>query len=398
MQVQKIFHSSTQKNSKSSNVYQNNPLSKQYLNVSFKGEEDSFSLEKTEILLRKVQDDLKKIRLDILAPVEYESPRDEMLGWENIKGRMAIINTQYEMIDRAMHSSPNKNLADEKTKAILKFIQAMTRLKKDEGLGRIVGTTYKGIKQDLIDKFVLQTVGKAKISDDVKVPNALFFYGPPGTGKTTFAKALAEQSCSNIDVVHAGKVSPEEALAQIKQKALMAKANYEQSGADKKRTFIVVNEADAIAAKGGNTTNNFIRFVQDCSNKYKCTLFLTTNKPLNIDSEILSNKVTPIKVALMPADKQTAKEITEYTLKRFNQPIEHADKMVEAFLGNPNALYSHANIIKTIEDAYKESSGIPSINDLLKGIQSRTPSIPKKILSTFPKNNAELMEMVKRIR
>ncbi len=398
MQVQKILHSATQKNSSSSNVYQNNPLSKQYLNVSFKGGKDSFRFQETETFLRQVQEDLKKISLEITSPQEYETPREEMLALEDRNYRLATIKSQYNLLDAALNSSPNKNLADKNTKSILKFIQAMTRLKKNEGLGRIVGTTYTGIKQDLIDKFVLQTVGKAKISDDAKVPNALFFYGPTGTGKTLFAKALAEQSCSYIDLADAGKVSPEEALAQIKEKALTAKANYEKSGADKKRTFIVVNEADAIAAKGGNTTNDFIRFVQDCSDKYKCTLFLTTNRPLDIDPEILSDKVTPIKVALMPADKQTAKEITEYTLKRFNQPIEHANTMIEAFFGNQNALYSNANIVKTIENTFKVVER-PTVNDYLKTMQGNIfPSISKKLLASFPKNNTELLEMARRIR
>ncbi len=265
-----------------------------------------FCLQDTETWLRQVQEDLKKISLEITSTQEYETPREEMLALEDRNTRLATIKGQYELIDEALNSSLSKNLADENTKSVLKFIQAMTRLKKDEGFGRIVGTTYNGIKKELIDKFVLQTVGKAKISQDVKVPNALFFYGPPGTGKTTFAKSLAEQSCSHIDLVDAGRVSPEEALAQIKEKALTAKANYEKSGADKKRTFIVINEADSVALRGSDTSYDFIRFLQDCSEKYKCTLFLTTNAPLDIDPEILSDKVTPIKVALIPADKQTA--------------------------------------------------------------------------------------------
>jgi SpoVK/Ycf46/Vps4 family AAA+-type ATPase len=367
-------------------------------NITFKG--DTFD-RKTDIadiekVLRKIQDDFRVIREKYLNPPKYNSNDIAINNAEFLNKEIKFINEQYKLVQESL-SSPNP--VDAKSlQALGNFIKKMNNLDDNKGFGRIAGSGYADIVDELKNKFALQIMGKSIISDNVEVPDVVLFYGPPGTGKSTFAQALAEQSLSFIERVDANELSSKEAFEEIKQKAVIAKNNYLNSNANKTRTIILVNEAEAISYKGSPIVNEFKKFASECANKYKCTLFFTTNNPLDFDPELLSNKITPIKVALMPADRKTCNEIVDFLLKQRKEPIKNVDKIVNAFFTNPQYLYSNKNMVDSIDQTLREKVN-PGVNDYIKIItESIIPSIPKKLLASYPKNNQELMQMLSKYR
>lgn len=194
---------------------------------------------------------------------------------------------------------------------ILDYVHRIKSMEQmDYGFERIYG--YEKEKEYLRREFGIKKMALAKtsIGEKVDVPNAILFYGVTGTGKSTFALALAEQMGANIIKIGPGSFDDKnEAMTKILKAAKKSKEIYDKSGAEKQRSFIIIDEVNGL-----NLNEKFAEFLKDCSEKYKCTVFMTTNHPFNIPSNVLD--AIPLTVGLELPDEENIRSFVKIFLER----------------------------------------------------------------------------------
>ena len=331
-----------------SNTFYTNPLS--FGNDSFEKKDDSFG-ETAE--LRKRYEQINQERMKKVYDSSLESQEELMRENERTL-------REYKKINEILNKSDKQNYSKD-LDIILKYFEAMDNLEKNKGFNRISG--YEEIKEKLKEEFILSSIMKDRTSQGADVPNVVLFYGPSRNGKTLFAQALAEQSLSNIVTIYGGEDDAMEMIKNASQKALK---NYNESS-DKKRTIIVLNEAELLTNKYSTDLDEFKDFIKDCSDKYKCTLFLTSNTPLLIDKDILAQ--TSFKVPVEPADRKTCKEIIVDNFNTVNiKPEGNIDNLVNAFFVDPEKIYSNGDIVHILKTTLLRKSE-PQIADFIRTLK-----------------------------
>ena len=282
----------------------------------------------------------------------------------------------------------------EKTRKIQEIIENLTKVKKNKGFDRIAG--YQKEK-DILGKFFIDRIAMENLGESVPFPNGVLFYGPTGNGKTTFAEALAEQTQCNFAVVEEETGDCVETVKNIKKEAEKAKQKYEEDGT---RTIILVDECESILGKEGETGYDsrgiamLKTFMSKCADKYKCTLFLTTNHPRRIDPIVLAPDRISVKVFLDPPDKDNTIEVAKHYAKdKVSGAIDYnklADKIQEI---RPKSAFSNSAIKGIIENAYikaKYENRELTEADLLKGIEEFVPDIKEDALKKYEEEKEEL--------
>lgn len=330
----------------------------------------------------------ERILKEVDTPKSYSSILEEI----NNKGRQTKeieeLTKEYKILNGILNQSKGNDYI-KNCEIVASFVKAMDSMSPNEGFNRIIG--YDDIKNDLKNKFILDTVLKEKISSDVEFPHIMLFYGPVGCGKTELAKATAEQSQSNVDIVDAAELSVEDTMDLIEDLAQKSKKNYETSN-NKKRTIIVINEADLILNPRSSILNKFKNLANNCSEKYKCTFFLSTNCPLDIDKTFLSKKMTPYKIEVGKADKQTAKAIIDRELKGAKIFIENgSSRITDLLFEKPGLFYSNRDMVEIIRNTMRDNRN-PQLNDFLNTIKNNeiVPSIKQSDLNYYKQVNKEL--------
>lgn len=378
-------------------IYSTNPKSNKHAQVSFAGRNDEFvkaTENAFEITGQKLRQRLQKLLQEASQTSSSSNIIDQIYSISRRNKDTAQINEEYKIFDNAINSALKQGLP-EMAEKIGQWIDDMDKLaKENKGFKKVYG--YKEIKDFLTNKFILEDMMLDKVTGGKrKVPNALLVYGPPNNGKTLFAKALAEQSLSRLEEITIGKIGQEAraigvskerlAMDKIKEYAEKSLRNYQNN--DNQRTIILVNEAEYIAKPSSPVYDEFSEFIKTCSDKYKCTLFLTTNHPTEFAENILSQ--TSYKIGVAPADRKICKEILYSKLNPLGKmPIEGSDILVDAFFQNSNKFYSNADIIDIIDNTLKAvSERIPLIKDYTEYIKMGyvLPSITKEDLDAFYK-------------
>lgn len=285
----------------------------------------------------------------------FQNVDDEIQQRSDFISELNAIKSQYETIDELLSKAKDSDKISH-AEIIKNYIIARENIAKDTGFNKISG--YTDIVNKMKEVFSMNIILNDKLygNKDKKVPNILLFYGPTGTGKTTFAKALAEDSLSNIIDLSLGEYNDNRQRLEMLENALKKADN--SYNKDKKRTIILINEADSLIRRANpestdyeiqkETLETFLDLVKDCADKYKTTIFLTTNHPLRMDEKILSDKITPIKVGLGPCTKKDAKLILEKNLKYHEINID-TKNIIERLFQNPERMYSNSNIVKLVE-------------------------------------------------
>ncbi len=344
--------------------------------ISFQG--DRFERQKQEI---SMLDDAYKA---LMARQKKQAENKDTTNAQRIDlaRQMSSLISQYVELNEILNNSDVKNFKiDEKN--LLNYLIGLQNMGKNKGFNRIVG--YDSVKDELTSEFIIKTMAKARTSQKTDVPNAFLFFGPTGCGKTTFAHALAEQTLSFVDTIDLANLSEQETMYAIMDKAKTAHQNYINSGDEKKRTILIINEFDSIANKYSPIVDELVDFMQNCAEEYKCTLFLTSNHPLDIDPRILDSKITPKKFAIPSADYSVAKGIAEQRLEIYGRKISSIDSFINALFSNPDLLYSNANIVAII-DKVEKNTETPTVDDYIAIAREQVaPSISRKKLERFEK-------------
>ena len=371
--------------------------------VSFAGEIDTFEKQNTSErksinhdkvneTLSNLDERLEKLLIEgeKLRNKDFASSREKLFALQEHNTKLEQLRIEYKKI-REIFDTCKTNEVDKWVKVLADILRKMEKMNEDKGFNRIVG--YDDIKNDLKNKFIFDSIIKDKVSDKATVPNAMLFYGPTGNGKTTFAIALAEQALMTPYIVNASKMDEEDAINLIEKYAKESKKNYDNSN-NKQRSIIIVNEAEPLCCYDSPVLDRFKNLIKDCSQEYKCTLFLTTNHPLHIDKNILSKDITPFKVPVAPPDDIIAKKIIDKKLKQINCELEGGtQKIIDELFKNPNTRYSNADIIQLINSTI-ELTGTekPTIEDFLQEIQDgdTRPSLTIKSMNKFQNEMEQL--------
>ena len=355
-----------------SNTFYTNPLS--FGNDSFKKNDNA--VEKT--------DDIRKKYEQINRQRQKRTYDSSLEAQEELMRENERTLREYKKINEILDKSDKQNYSKD-FDVISKFLDAMDNIEKNKGFNRISG--YEEIKEKLKEEFILSTIMKDRTSQGADVPNIVLFYGPSNNGKTTFAQALAEQSLSNIVTVSGGE---DDAMELIKDYAEESLKNYNES-TDKKRTIIVVNEAELLANECSFDIEKFKNFIKDCSSKYKCTLFLTSNTPLFIDNDILAQ--TNFKVPVGTADRKTCKEIIVDNFNTLNiKPEGNIDNLVNAFFVNPEKFYANGDIVNILRSTLQDKPNA-TISDFIKTLKKyEKTTISVEDINNFEEDKKALAE------
>ena len=260
-------------------------------------------------------------------------------------------------------------------KIILDYMYRIDNMKKmNYGFERIYG--YEKEKEYLKNEFGLKKMALAKtsIGDKIDVPNAILFYGVTGVGKSTFAKALAEQ------------------MEKVLRAANKSKELYEKSKTEKQRSFLIIDESNELIEN-----EKFAQFLKDCSKKYKCTVFMTTNHPFDIPSNVLDS--IPLTVGLEPPDEKNIRSFVEQFLNRtktFGNVIDITDTLLELQIKN-NLICSNSNLKEILKKAIMNRKKV-SQSDIKEAFNNSKDSytVTQSLINKFYDEKSRLLKLKKR--
>ncbi|OLA94407.1 MAG: hypothetical protein BHW64_03965 [Candidatus Melainabacteria bacterium LEY3_CP_29_8] len=307
-----------------------------------------------------------------------------------------ILQTVLEEIDRLsdfMDLDPEQiKISDSSdNRIILDYMYRINHMKKmNYGFERIYG--YEKEKEYLKSEFGLKKMALAKTSyeDKVDVPNAILFYGVTGVGKSTFAKALAEQMCANIIKINFGYFDDEnEQMEKIMQAANKSKEVYEASGEEKQRSFLIIDEANVLVKN-----EKFAQFLNDCSKKYKCTVFMTTNYPFRIPSNVLNS--IPLTVGLEPPDEQNIRSFVEKFMERtkFKGDVNEIADVLLLLQKQNGVKFSNTNLEQLLKKAIKERKKV-SQSDIKEAFNTlkNNFTVTQSLLNKFYDEKSRLLTL-----
>lgn len=329
---------------------------------------------------------------------ELSQKLNDAKGQKNIKLQEEI-NLQLKEMQKSQKAEMEeitKNIKDlMQSSKVFEKINNKTNLK---GFNRIAG--YQEQINSLLDH-VGVPIALEKIGKQSDVPGGILFFGPQGNGKTTFAEAFADRLGCNLV-----KITPEfDAKTNWRNLENIAENAQLRFQKDKTRTVILINEFDNFASnepKSGfkkvidmlsltgirDININLRKFIDECSKKYHCTVFATTNYPERIDVDLLSS-ANFYKTGLPPADKKNAAAVLKHYAEDFaNNNIDY-DKLAEYMVKNQtNEAFSNSRIralVMDITKADKNKARKITQEDLYQSIINKGADIRKEDLELFNK-------------
>ena len=148
-----------------------------------------------------------------------------------------------------------------------------------KGFGRIAG--YQKEK-NILNKYFINEIKKEKSGEKTEIPNSVLFFGPTGNGKTTFARAFAAETECKLEIGRSANF-----IEMLDSKLNKAENLFKTN---KIRTILFIDEFDKIANEDTTSLKKLNEILQNCSEKYHCTIFATTNNPLNIALPLTGEK------------------------------------------------------------------------------------------------------------
>ena len=256
------------------------------------------------------------------------------------------------------------------------FQKISTNKPQKRGFDRISG--YEEIKSELNDYFI-EAVSKGF------VPNTIIIYGPTGCGKSTLARAAAEEANCLVEVIEPNPLKEADIIKQIFQKAKQAKTNFEtQNG---KRTVLIIDEIEALCPDNPSDKEILLNFLKNCAEDYKCTVFLTTSNPKDLDIEYITPYTANQKFSLRPADKNSIEQIIKDYLKENNKPPVETGNIADRLLSSQEGKYSNKDILDILDLTFLKTE-CPEERDYLKTIENGEipPSLTPETLKKFRKD------------
>ena len=284
--------------------------------------------------------------------------------------------------------------------------EILTKRESGKGWDKIAG--YDNLKNQMEETFI-NKLALEKAGYEVSMPNGILLYGQHGTGKTRFAEAFSQQADCNFVEIDTMQDN-DDILQDVRSSLKEAKKHYKSNETPQKRTVILLDDFNAIAQlsekeKQELENNNYdfedtsvgqlAEYLSDCASKYKSTIFMTTNHPRKIDSELLNKDLIPYQIFLGPPKPNDAAKILKYHVQDFtNQEIDY-DKLgaeIAKAVENEEA-YSAQGIVNIVEYAKEKAKGAQITEaDLMQAIKEVPPDITKKTFNDFLDEMSDTLE------
>lgn len=227
------------------------------------------------------------------------------------------------------------------------------------GLGKIAG--YDDIK-DVLSREFISKIKKERKGENVDIPSAFFFFGPKGNGKTTSTLAIAEETGCSFEDIGDGAFSIDSFFDLLQDTAQKSQKNFSEKG----RTIIFADEFTKFFGIESPIKQKIFDFLKDCSSKFHCTFFGTTNFLSEAGTEI--KKINTVFVSYDPPGKiNMMKVLKHYVDGREAGEMNYsdlADNLMQWAKDNNGTLgNSH---LKTIVSAVSANTKRMTADDILK--------------------------------
>lgn len=264
----------------------------------------------------------------------------------------------------------------------------------NEGFSQLAG--YEDEK-NILYKYFISEIEKAKQGKEANVPNAVLFFGPKGNGKTTFSKAFAQEIGAKRKNIITEEI--EDFFEELIEKANKSKKTYEETG---KLTVIFIDEIDGLTNSESTIVPELTEFLKDCYNKYHCIVFASTNFPLNIQLPITGeNSIFSYVVSVDPPNLENKQAVLKYYLSERlgNSATDEDYKMLAEMLQQKEEetgnLYSNSRIMRKICLADNRNNVDIYIDDVIKNIKKNEPDIDSTAVEKY--NNEMALIMTDRV-
>lgn len=250
-----------------------------------------------------------------------------------------------------------------------------------KGFTRIAG--YQKEK-NILNKYFINEIKKERSGEKTEIPNSVLFFGPTGNGKTTFARAFAAETGCKLEIGRSANF-----LEMLDNKLKKAEELFKTN---KTRTILFIDEFDKIASENTIVIKKLKEILQNCSKRHHCTIFATTNHPLNITLPLTGeNSVFSYIVSVDPPNTQNKTEILKYYLaERSDKSLDYDNlvKILEEQERLSNKRYNNTQLKEICLDISDKNF---SENNLIALIKKTEPTIEKEALNKYLKEMQKLI-------
>ena len=231
----------------------------------------------------------------------YKSRKYKQIDKMEAEQKLAVIKEQNTILARIENESKkteqikneysqNSNIDDNneaKLRHRLRIGDALEILRaklsgNSKGFQKIAGYDKE---KNILDKYFISEIQKEQAGEKANVPNSVLFFGPTGNGKTTFARAFAAETGCNLVPFNMHTTSLDKSnkifINKIQKIAERSESDFQKTG---NRTIIFIDEISKACDNKSPMLNELRDFLSNCSERYHCTVFATTNHPRQLHS------------------------------------------------------------------------------------------------------------------
>lgn len=257
------------------------------------------------------------------------------------------------------------------------------------GFGKIAG--YDDIKT-ILNKEFISKIKQEREGQKVDIPGVFAFFGPRGNGKTTSTKAIAEETGCIIKDLRFGPFDkPETFLERFASVKEDAEAKFKQGG----RSILFMDEFTKIFVRSKELSDKFVDLLKDCSDKFHCTFFGTTNHLSSVPESFVDLK--PVLVAFEPPSKYNTIQVLRHYLQdsaskdlNYSKAADYISdfaKSKDSVITNSD-LFGIAKIAKTFSKKVNESDIINAVEQRFKS----EPLLSRERIAEFTKDYEKFMK------
>lgn len=336
--------------------------------------------------LRKIEHD-ESIALNSFqqSQTDYMNGQDILI--QKQKENLELLKKNNASLDEIIDL---KKVIEHQEKIKEKMVEIATSKAQKQGFQSIGGYD---IEQQILTEMFIKYLPNERAGEYVDFPGCILFFGPNGNGKTSFAKAFANScGCDSLKSIKGSGRTKEEKQESFYNKLytamLDAEAKFEE---DRQRTILLVDEFDEYANDDSVILPQLKKLLEKCSNNYHCTIFATTNNPLDIAEEIRNDLRMPIKVFLSPPDFDNIISVLAHYLKDYpHEPLNYDELANTIISKQQKAAYNNSQLEEICNNAYENAIDKITQEDLLYQINITEPGIPEKDLIKFENEKKQI--------
>ena len=240
-------------------------------------------------------------------------------------------------------------------------------------------------EKNILDKYFISEIQKEQAGEKANVPNSVLFFGPTGNGKTTFARAFAAETGCNLVPFNMHTTSLDKSnkifINKIQKIAERSESDFQKTG---NRTIIFIDEISKACDNKSPMLNELRDFLSNCSERYHCTVFATTNHPLTIAFPLTGeDSLFPYIVSMDPPNLQNKIDVLKYYLKERESDSLDYNKLANLLEEKEKTTGQRYNISQIKEICLSIPDNEFSEQSIIDYINNTKPTIDKKAMDKY---------------